>query len=290
MRAEERSRDHDASADAFDPQDVAPLPGSAPTQIRLADFPRGAKAGSFFHDVLEHYDFASPRPDALSKLVESRFKEQVAEQVKGFGAIFASVAFWRIALALTVCHAGYLTLQGLWLGPWLYDVAGETRQGVANYLFATALAYMVGSIFFGVSADRLAHRFSRMAMYKLGLSLSVAAFILIAAGVTRGLWLLLPVFGFTAISAALAYAVLTPLFPPALTGRLSVASNVMMFGFAFAFQWFVGAVLRLYPVTESSYSPEGYSAALGILAALQLATLAWLLPMRLPAEGAPKGA
>ena len=94
-----------------------------------------------------------------------------------------------------MCHAGYLTLQGLWLGPWLYDVAGETRQGVANYLFATALAYMVGSIFFGVSADRLAHRFSRMAMYKLGLSLSVAAFILIAAGVTRGLWLLLPVFG-----------------------------------------------------------------------------------------------
>jgi MFS family permease len=216
--------------------------------------------------------------------------QTLAEQVKGFGAVFASVAFWRIALALTVCHAGYLTLQGLWLGPWLYDVAGETRQGVANYLFGTALAYMAGSIFFGVSADRLAHRFSRMAMYKLGLCISVATFILLAAGVTKGLWLILPVFGFTSISAALAYAVLTPLFPPALTGRLSVASNVLMFGFAFAFQWFVGAVLRLYPVSESSYSPEGYSAALGILAALQLATLAWLLPMRLPAEGAPKGA
>ena len=32
------------------------------------------------------------------------------------GTIFRSVAFWRIALALVVCHAG-LSLQGLWLGP-----------------------------------------------------------------------------------------------------------------------------------------------------------------------------
>ena len=51
----------------------------------------------------------------------------------------------RIALPLVVCQAGYLALQGLWLGPWLYDVAGETRQGAANYLFAMALAYMAGS-------------------------------------------------------------------------------------------------------------------------------------------------
>jgi hypothetical protein len=40
-------------------------------------------------------------------------------------------------------------------------------------------------------------------------------------------------------------------------------------------------VLRLYPAADGRYSPEGYSAALAILAALQLATLAWLLPMRL---------
>ena len=42
-------------------------------------------------------------------------------------AIFASLPFWRIALPLVVCHAGYLALQGLWLGPWLYDVAGQSR-------------------------------------------------------------------------------------------------------------------------------------------------------------------
>ena len=61
---------------------------------------------------------------------------------------------------------------------------------------------------------------------------------------------------------------------------------MMMFGFSFAFQWGVGAVLRLYPAVDGRYAPEGYSAALAILAALQLATLAWLLPMRLPGAAA----
>jgi len=59
-----------------------------------------------------------------------------------------------------------------------------------------------------------------------------------------------------------------------------------MFLFSFACQWGFGAVLRLYPAVDGRYAPEGYSAALAILAALQLATLAWLLPMRLPGAAA----
>jgi hypothetical protein len=66
-----------------------------------------------------------------------------------------------------------------------------------------------------------------------------------------------------------------------MTGRANTASNVLMFGVAFLFQWAVGAVLRLYPATQGGYAPEGYAMALGILAALQVAALAWLMPMRL---------
>jgi len=174
-----------------------------------------------------------------------------------------------------------MTLQGLWLGPWLYDVAGQTRDGVASYLLTMAVAFMVGSIFFGAGADRLAGRISRLTMYKLGVSVSVAMFVLLALRVQWGLGVILAVYGFTAISVVLVYALLTPLFAPELTGRLSTASNVLMFLFSFACQWGFGAVLRLYPAVDGRYAPEGYSAALAILAALQLATLAWLLPMRL---------
>jgi hypothetical protein len=92
--------------------------------------------------------------------------------------------------------------------------------------------------------------------------------------------LLLFVYGFTTISAALAYALLAPAFPAAMTGRVTTASNVLMFAVSFAFQWGVGAVLRLYPSTDGQYSPQGYAAAFTILGVLQLAVLAWLLPMK----------
>ena len=202
-------------------------------------------------------------------------------QVAEFRSIFSRRAFWRIVLPFVVCHASYLTLQGLWLGPWLYDVAGQQRQAVGSYLFITALAYTIGSIFFGLSSDRLATAgVPRLTMFKLGMAISVAAFWLIALGVTEGLGLLLFVYGFTTISASLAYALLAPAFPTEMTGRVTTASNVLMFSVSFAFQWGVGAVLRLYPAADGQYSPQGYGSALMILGMLQIAVLAWLIAMR----------
>jgi MFS family permease len=204
-------------------------------------------------------------------------------QIAGFGGIFASIPFWRIALPLVVCHAGYQALQGLWLAPWLYDVAGYARPAVATALLTAAIAYTIGSVFFGVSSDRLAQAgVSRMTTYKIGLVTSLAMFALLAAGVTAGLPAILAVYAFTAISVSLAYALLTPIFPPEMTGRVITASNVMMFGTSFAFQWGIGAVLRLFPEIDGRYAAESYAFAFWSLAALQVAAVLWLLPMREP--------
>lgn len=202
-------------------------------------------------------------------------------QIAGFRRIFASIPFWRIALPLVVCHAGYQALQGLWLAPWLYDVAGYARPAVANALLVTAIAYTIGSVFFGVSSDRLAGAgVSRMTTYKIGIAISLAMFVLLAAGTTTALPAILAVYGFTAISASLAYALMTPLFAPEMTGRVITASNVMMFGTSFLFQWGIGAVLRLFPEVDGRYAAESYAVAFWSLAALQAAAVLWLLPMR----------
>ena len=202
-------------------------------------------------------------------------------QIAGFRQIFASLPFWRIAAPLVICHSAYLALQGLWLGPWLYDVAQQPRAAVSRYLLITAAAYTVGSVFFGATSDRLARSgVSRMAMFKLGLGVSLAMYALIAAGTQAGLAVTLAIYGFTTISAALAYPLLTALFPPEMTGRVNTASNVLMFGVAFLFQWTIGAVLRFYPMSDGQYDPQGYSVALALLGLLQLAALAWLVPMR----------
>jgi MFS family permease len=197
-------------------------------------------------------------------------------QIAGFRVIFASLTFWRVAAPLVIGQSVYIALQGLWLGPWLYDVAGADRQSVANYLLVTAFGYMLGSAFFGVLSDR----WSRLTLYKVGLSISLAMLVLIAARVQSGLWAILATYAFTGISAALAYAILTPLFPPEMTGRVNTASNMLMFAMSFALQWGIGAVLKLYPVVDGRYSPTGYSVAFATLAAAQLAAIAWLLPLR----------
>jgi len=209
-------------------------------------------------------------------------------QVLRFGEIFATQAFWRIALPLVVCHAAYQALQGLWLGPWLYDVAGLERPAVAQYLLVTIVAYTIGSLFFGVASDQLAGAgVSRMTVYKTGLLVSLAMFVLLALGVRGGLGAILAVYGFTAIAVSLAYVLLTPLFGADMTGRVNTAANVLMFGCSALFQWGIGAVLRLYPTIDGRSPPEGYATALLTLAALQVLVLAWLLPMR---EPAPRGA
>jgi len=202
-------------------------------------------------------------------------------QVAAFRHVFASAVFWRIAAPLVIGQATYIALQGLWLGPWLYDVAGEPRHAVANYLLISALAYAAGAVFFGAASDRLAQAgISRMTVYKAGLTLALAMLALLAARVHVAIGVVLAVYAFAGISSALAYALITPLFPTEMTGRVITASNVLMFASSFAFQWGIGAVLRLYPVVDGRYAQAGYTAALATLVVLQLAALAWLAPLR----------
>ncbi|MEW6690962.1 MAG: MFS transporter [Pseudomonadota bacterium] len=206
-----------------------------------------------------------------------------SRQFSELGEILRNAYFWRVALPLIVVHGAYQALQGLWLAPWLADVAGLARGAVANTLLAGSLAYGVGSVVFGTAADRMAGAgWSRLTAYKLGMAVALAAFIALAAGATSGALPLVVLYGFGACAAALPYAILSQHFAPHLTGRVITASNIFMFVASFAFQWGIGAVLRFWPAVDGRYPLESYAVAFGIAAVLQLATLAWLLPLREP--------
>jgi predicted MFS family arabinose efflux permease len=203
------------------------------------------------------------------------------EQFRGVGRILRRPLFWRIVLPFVITHAAYQALQGLWLGPWLIDVAGFARERAAGLLLVCAAAYAIGSVAFGSFADRLAARgFPRLALYKWGLLASLAAFVAIALDAALPQAALLAAYGFTVMSGALVFALITPHFPEAMSGRAITAVNFAMFTTTFAFQWGIGVVLRAYPVEDGRYAPEGYAAALLAIAALQVVVLAWVLPLR----------
>lgn len=195
--------------------------------------------------------------------------ESWRRQFAEIGAILRSVFFWRVALPLVVVHGAYQALQGLWLAPWLADVAGQSRTETASTLLAGAAAYGVGSVVFGTLADRMS---ARLAAFKAGMVLALAAYFAIAAGAGALAVPLVMAYGFGACAAALPYAILARHFPRALTGRVVTASNIFMFLASFAFQWGIGALLGAAP-------EAGYALAFGVVGLLQLAAVLWLLPL-----------
>jgi len=203
------------------------------------------------------------------------------EAFRRMGTIFRIALFWRVGLPLMTVHATFQALIGLWLAPWLIDVAGLERGAAANWLFAAVLSYTLGSLAFGLGADHLAARgVARLTLLKWGTAVAVAALFGLAAAPAQGKFALLVVYTFAVIAPALSYVLLTRHFPPDLSGRVNTALNVAMFVFSFAAQWGVGAILRQFPSDGSRYAPEGYAVAFGALAALHLAVWLWLVTLK----------
>lgn len=201
------------------------------------------------------------------------------EQAAGFRVVFADRLFWRVAPLTVTTMAANLAIQGLWAGPWLRDVAGLDRHGVAGHLFAIAAAMTVGFVATGALADLCGRR--GIGLIKV-IGASSVLFLLAQAAITFELapasmlpWL---AFGLLANGGALVYPLLNRHFPIALAGRASTGLNTLAFFGAFAGQYLLGAAIDLWPPAEAGgYRPEAYRWAFGTLLALQAASFAWYL-------------
>jgi predicted MFS family arabinose efflux permease len=203
--------------------------------------------------------------------------ETLREQLAGVGTVFSSRAFWHITPWAVAAQSAYLSLIGLWAGPWLRDVANLERFAVANSLMGVSVAMIVGYFLFGTLAAALGRRgvpTVRVAaggmIAFLGVQLLLA---LQPAGLGVPLWLL---FGFCGTACILPYAVLSQQFPPRLAGRVNTGLNLLVFLAAFAAQWGVGAIIGQWPATAAGgYDPTGYCWGFALLAGLQILGAGW---------------
>ncbi len=203
----------------------------------------------------------------------------LGEQIAGFRVVFGDRLFWRVAPLAVTTMAANLAIQGLWAGPWLRDVAGFDRHGVALYLLVIAVAMTVGFVLTGALADYCGRRGIGLIPVVGWLS---ALFILAQAAITLELapsamtpWI---GFGLMANAAALIYPLINRHFPIALAGRASTGLNTFAFFGAFAGQYLLGAAIDLWPpVDGGGYLPEAYRWSFGAMLILQIASLAWYL-------------
>jgi MFS family permease len=207
-------------------------------------------------------------------------RENLRELLAGVRTVFTNGLFWRVSLVAMVAQGTFLSVQSLWIAPWLRDVAGYDATG--SMLAATAVATILG---FGVSgslADRLARvGIDHLAVLKATYVVSIGVFAVITAGVTVAVPIMWVIYGFSSGAViTLSYPILSKRFPVALAGRVNTANNMLVFVWAFISQWGIGAVIGLWQAQGGHYALDGYRAAFGLCLLLQIAGFALLLTQR----------
>ena len=206
-------------------------------------------------------------------------RDSFSSQIDDIKQVFKSRQFWRIAPLTAMTQASFVSLQGLWAGPWLRDIAGMQRSEIAIVLFWSAVALTTGYICLGFMAEKLALRGINIlytAVTGMGIFMGIQVFIAFQVPISPTcLWIL---FGFFGTSGILSYTALSSGFPKALSGRVTTSVNLMVFTAAFVLQWTVGAVINLWEVSVAgNYHPSGYKAGFLTLLGLQVTGFAWYL-------------
>ena len=212
----------------------------------------------------EHHSSTERKPD---------FKTQLQEMVK----VFRSPIFWSIAPLTAISSGAFLAIHGLWIKPWLRDVADLGEQESSQLLFSMTLSVILGYFLLGIFTERLS-RFFNMRPISVGvfgmILFSLAQFSLVFGWASSPM-LLVIMLGFLGTSNILTYAGLVQIFPKNLSGRVSTILNVQVFMVAFIIQWGIGEIIELWSLTETGYDPTSYRVAISALVLLQVSGLVW---------------
>ncbi len=198
----------------------------------------------------------------------------------GYGKVFASGVFWRIAPITVAAQSTFLAIHGLWAGPWLRDVGGFANTG--EPLFLMSCAMVVGMLSMGWVVERLG---------RIGVPIMsavvplVAVFVAIQSAIVLGAfdpvlpgWILFGLFG---NGGVLAFAALSHAFPKSIAGRVVSALNLVCIVGAWAAQWGIGLVIEAWPpLASGGYPADAYRAAFGMMIAFEALAIAWYLVFR----------
>jgi len=209
------------------------------------------------------------------------------EQLGDLVEIYRALLFRRVApLTITTIATG-LSVQGLWAGTWLRDVARLQPSEITTHLSLMAVGLTIGPVLSGVAATA-AHRagVSLLSLFGATASIFMLLQVLIIFEWISISYFLWAGFGFFINAMALSYAILSQAFPRALAGRVNTNLNMLMVSAAFASQYLIGWIIGLWPPAPGGgYAAAGYQAGFSLLLGLQVLAFVWFLVARCDTVG-----
>lgn len=200
------------------------------------------------------------------------------DQLSGLRQVISNRDFQRYVPISVTSQGSMLALQSLWIGPWLRDVGGLTRDETASYLFIMAVALAVGFLSWGVIGERLGrYGFAPMKIALIGICLFLVMQIIIILEPISFILPVLILFGFFGTAGSLSYIGLLQNFPNHLSGRVYTTANLLVFTLAFVGQWGIGLIINLWPQVGEGHFPQvGYQAAFSAVLGVQIISFVWV--------------
>jgi len=191
--------------------------------------------------------------------------------------VFSEMKFWRIA-PLTLFMTGMLlAFQGLWAGPYLFDVMRLTEIQVGNVLLLLGIGVISGFTTSGWLADRFG--LERVIVIS-SIAFILCQFTLVIRLPLAVVSIVYILFGFFGGFNIMLLAHIRQIFPSNITGQAITAVNLFGIGGTFLLQWLMGLIIGSFAIDAAGhYPPQAYTTALLATAIATSVTLVWYLPL-----------
>jgi MFS family permease len=194
----------------------------------------------------------------------------------GYGEIFGSPYFRRLALIGAVNQGSFIALQTLWAGPWMMTVLGMTKSQTSEILFVFNFCMMLGYLGLSWWAPRHIshdgkHGWPVLQVVGFGMFGSIATQLAILTITSPWAWLLWIALALFGTGMMLCQTQISLAFPVSQSGRASSAYNLMVFIGAFVVQWGIGLLIDVFEA-HGTAPAAAIRGGFGVCLALQTAS------------------
>lgn len=183
--------------------------------------------------------------------------------LEAWKVIFGNRDFWLLGFISFAWYGAYLSVQGLWGGPYLMEVLGLSRAETGGMLMWTSVGFICGGVVIDSVARKLFHSYKRTLLAgQLVLLVLVTVFLGPAEWLPRPLLsFIFFVLGLGVSSGVMIYPIVRSMFPVRIVGTALTSLNFFVLMGAASMQQVMGMVVGSFEKLTPRVPAQAYHAA-----------------------------